>query len=280
MQELINNGGKARDQHHMMRSTVIYETIYDNAIKVLKLAIPDGNISDFQNIGTFVFIRSKENTFYDVPISVLRDDIDDGSIELMIQLQGIKTECFRDLKAGDNVFLRGPYLNGILGLRALATTHDKDALILCRGLGFFPSLHAIKELQRNNNHVKIYVDAGTLNRSLLKAVKSLFELEINEISFYAPDGEVSGEAFELLDDALNHNIGFIHFGMSNYLIKRLVGYVESRNNKEVQLSCINNSHMCCGEGICGACTINTDSNKIVHMCKEQLNLYEYARQLV
>ena len=57
MQELANNGGKARDQHHIMKCTVTYANIYDDTIKLIRLHIPDGNIGDFTQLGAFVFIR-------------------------------------------------------------------------------------------------------------------------------------------------------------------------------------------------------------------------------
>jgi NAD(P)H-flavin reductase len=279
MQELKNNGGKAKDQHHIMKCTVLYEKIYDDTVKLLRLSVPDGRAKEFQRIGAFVFVRAKENTFYDVPISVLYKDFDTDSVELMIKLQGVKTECFRDLNKGDTVFLRGPYLNGIQGLRALVSVHDKDALVICRGIGLFPSLHAISELKKNNNRIKIYLDSGDMNKSLLHAAKDLFELEIEELSIYDDKGEISPLVYKIIDDAVKNDTGIIHLGMSNYLIKRLVDYVE-KTDGDMQLSCINNSHMCCGEGICGACTVNTDSRQIVHLCKEQMDMYEYGKLLV
>ena len=280
MQELKNNGGKAKDQHHIMKCMVMYEKIYDDTVKLIRLNIPNGLISDFQTIGAFVFVRATENTFYDVPISVLHEDIDLESIELMIQLQGVKTDCFRNLKVGDTVFLRGPYLNGIQGLKSLVSLHDSEALVICRGIGLFPSLHAITELKKNNNKVKIYLDSGKFNKSLLKVAKDLYELEIDELSVYEENGELSDAIYKITEDALARDVGLIHLGMSNYVIKRMIEYVQSKNNGITQLSCINNSHMCCGEGICGACTVNTDSMKIVHLCKEQVDLYEYGKLLV
>ena len=279
MQELKNNGGKAKDQHHTMECTVVYDMIYDDTIKLIRVAIPDGRAGDFRKTGAFVFAKAKDNPFYDVPISVLYEDTDLDSIVLMIQLQGVKTECFRNLKAGDTVFLRGPYLNGIQGLKALNSVHDREAVVICRGIGLFPSLHAIAELKKNNNKVSIYLDSGSFNHVPLKVTKRLYELDINEISIYDQNGQISPDIYRLIDEALERNAGLIHLGMSDYLIKRLIEYIRGKNNENVLLSCINNAHMCCGEGICGACTVNTDSRKIVHLCKEQMNLYEYGKLL-
>lgn len=280
MQELVNNGGRAKEQHHVMKSTVIYETIYDDAIKLIRLSIPVGEIKDFARLGAFVFIRLSDNTFYDVPISVLYEENDSDSIALMIQLQGIKTKCFKDLKKGDTVFLRGPYLNGVQGVKEISAMRDGKALVICRGIGLFPSLHVISQLLKNRNEVMIYADKGTFNPTLLRVAKNLYELKINEISIALQNGDISPKLCEVIDDAIRQKVGLIHFGTSDYLMKKMIGYVERHWGRDVALSCINNTHMCCGEGICGACTRNADAGKIVHLCKEQLNVYEYSKILV
>ena len=280
MQELYNNGGKARDQHHMMKCTVTYETVFDDTIKLIRLNIPDGEIRSFTQLGSFVFIRVLENTFYDVPISVLYEEVDLDSIELMIQLQGIKTKCFKKLKKGDTVFLRGPYLNGIQGLKALSSLHNSKSLVICRGIGLFPSLYPISQMIKNNNDVKIYLDQGTFSKTLLRAAKDLYELDIEEISIMDPGGRISSQMYAIIDDAIKHDVKLIHFGTSDHVMKQLIDHVEEKSGRNVALSCINNSHMCCGEGICGACTRNINSQKIVHLCKEQMDVYEYGKILI
>jgi hypothetical protein len=280
LQELKNNGGRAKDQHHIMKCTVTYETIYDDVTKLIRVSIPDGHVKDFVNLGSFVFVRVYENTFYDVPISVLYEDIYHDSIELMIQLQGVKTKCFRDLKAGDTIFLRGPYLNGIQGLGPISRLRDGKALVICRGIGLFPSLHAIFELKKNNNQVEIYLDGGSFSRNLIRVAKDLYELDANEISFLDPEGNISPKLCRVIDDAIKDDVGLIHLGVSDYLLKKIIGHIETSSERKVALSCINNTHMCCGEGICGACTRNADAKRIVHLCKEQMDVYEYSKILV
>ncbi len=279
MQELKNNGGKAKDQHHIVKCTVQSETMYEDNVKFIRLNVPNGQAEDFKRIGSFVFVRAKENTFYDVPISVMYEGVDVDSIGLIIQLQGVKTKDFSDLKVGDRVFLRGPYLNGIQGLRPLVSLKNKNAVIICKGIGLFPSIHAIDELKKNNNNVKIYLDSGDINRSIINAARDLFEMEINEMSLFDANKNISEEVYSIVDEAIRGNVAHIHLGLSNYAIKKIVEYIENRAGSDISLSCINNSHMCCGEGICGACTVNVDSKRIVHLCKEQLDVYDYGRLL-
>ena len=152
-------------------------------------------------------------------------------------------------------------------------------MIICKGIGLFPSIHAIDELKKNNNNVKIYLDSGDINRSIINAARDLFEMEINEMSLFDANKNISEEVYSIVDEAIRGNVAHIHLGLSNYAIKKLVEYIENRAGSDISLSCINNSHMCCGEGICGACTINVDSKRIVHLCKEQLDVYDYGRLL-
>ncbi len=109
---------------------------------------------------------------------------------------------------------------------------------------------------------------------------NLFHIDAKEISFTDPEGNISSDLKKVIDDGLDSDVGLIHLGVSDYLMKKTVGYIEASGKRKADLSCINNTHMCCGEGICGACTRNTDARKIVHLCKEQMDVYEYSKILV
>ena len=179
MQELRNNGGKAREHRHMMKCTVTYETVYDDVIKLIRLSVPDGEIRDLTQIGAFVFVRVIENTFYDVPISVLYEEVDCDSIELMIQLHGIKTRCFKDLKKGDTVFV---YTDGIAEAtnasnelfgtdritKALNTVPDGSPKALIVSVGKSVEDFAKKV---NNNNINNNINAGEGGEDLLLGVE-------------------------------------------------------------------------------------------------------------
>lgn len=64
-QELNNNGGKAKDQHHIIRCEVIYEKLHDDMFKHLRLRVPEESLMEMGVDGSFVFVRVKENTYYD-----------------------------------------------------------------------------------------------------------------------------------------------------------------------------------------------------------------------
>jgi len=41
------------------------------------------------------------------------------------------------------------------------------------------------------------------------------------------------------------------------------------HDKNIKFSCCNNEKMCCGEGVCGACTIMNNDEKLRRLCKIQ-----------
>ena len=72
----------------------------------------------------------------------------------------------------------------------------------------------------------------------------------------------------------------IHLGLSDHLLKKAIERIEHIDpTRRIDLSCINNAHICCGEGICGACTKNLGVDHTVRLCKEQSDLYDYKKLL-
>ena len=277
-QELINHGGKAKQQHPSMRCEVRYVKEFDDVFRLIRIDVP--NASDFKKLGAYVFVRVNENPFFDVPISVLYEDYGSNTIGLIIQMVGIKTESFRSVKEGDYIYLRGPYYNGILGRSAVANLHDSRAIVICRGIGFIPSLHVIGALWQNNNTVDVYLDWGRYGKQVLGFFKNLNEVHVNEVRIIDQDGEMTEEFSRIAAKAGDGEVGLIHLGLSDHLLKKAIGMIEQNDpNHRTAISCINNSHICCGEGICGACTKDIGADETVHLCKEQLNLYEYRKLL-
>ena len=64
------------------------------------------------------------------------------------------------------------------------------------------------------------------------------------------------------------------------LTYRVIEYLDELNRKDILLSCCNNFKMCCGEGICGACTARYAGHKVKRFCKlqtEPRNIFEGRR---
>ena len=76
-QELINNGGKAKAHRPDIEGKITYVREFRDELKFIRFVVPD--ITPFMNrdVGTYVFMRLNSSTFYDVPLSVTYDDIND-----------------------------------------------------------------------------------------------------------------------------------------------------------------------------------------------------------
>ena len=277
-QELINHGNRAKRQHGSMRCEVRSVKEYGDVFRFVRIAVPDAG--DFKRMGAYVFARVNENPFFDVPISVLYEEDNSGTIGLIIQMVGLKTESFQSVKKGDYIYLRGPYHNGVQGRSAVAHLHDGRAVVICRGIGFIPSLHVIEALWHNGNAVDVYLDWGRLDKQVLEYFKDRQQIHVNEVRICEEDGELTEDFNKIVSKAVDEGAGLIHLGLSDYLLKKAIHRIERKDpHHGTSISCINNAHICCGEGICGACSKDVGKDQTVHLCKEQMNLYEYKKLL-
>ena len=229
-----------------------------------------------RDVGTYVFMRLNSSTFYDVPLSVMYDDINVNTLAVLIKIRGVKTSKFKDLKVGDRITLRGPYYNGVMGRRDIAGFNNSKAYVFCKGIGFMPSIHVIEDLRRNNNEVKIYIDSGDFDNRLIYLIKKLYDMEVNEFKACDESGDLTEEYRDILGEMLSDGCKLIHMGLSNYLIKKSIRELE-RIGYNSRITFINNAKLCCGEGVCGACTKDIGANHSVHLCKKQLEIDEIKK---
>lgn len=279
LQELRNNSGKAKEQNKILSCEAVFVRNYGDEYKYIRLNVPSRDISQFKRFGAFVFVRTSENPFYDVPISVIYEDYDSDSIGMFIQLRGIKTKTFANIEKGDRIFLRGPYYNGLQGIKKVMSLKGKKALVLCRGIGLLPSLHVIGKLRENHNDLDVCFDPGQFDKRYIDFVTDLFEIDVRPVAVCDGEGNLTPGISDLIQESVANGTKLIHLGLSDWLIKKCACHLEKKYGRSIALSCINNTHMCCGEGICGACTKNIDSGKIVHLCKEQMDVYDYKNLL-
>lgn len=278
MQELHNNGGKAMSLRPTYECKVTTtRKVGDDAV-LIRVSGQDIDTRDFQQMGSFAFVRTNRNVYYDTPISVLYSEHDVNSLGFVIITKGIKTSCFAKVKVGDTVWIRGPYYNGLFNKGYVSTLKNSQALLLTRGIGVLPTLHVTGGLLRNNNHIKLLVDPGTFNTDFIKTLCDFYELEITPCSITDTQGELTEEMKQLLSKLSPENCRLLHLGLSDYLIGKVVNFLIDGNGYLPELSACNNAKICCGEGICGACTVNANARDVIHLCKAQIDVYKHFRK--
>lgn len=279
-QELYNNGMKAKKG----RSTYCCEVKYlkkDDEIIIIKIEIPHKLALDLVKPGGYIFIRTDKNQFFDIPISVMDSDIDNNILSLAIEIRGIKTKKLLNIKENDIMQIRGPYWNGVFGQKNIEKQHDgNNILVLARGIGMAPMVPVIRRLKNNNNNIDIYVDKGSFKYDFSKEYIEKYnciEKETNLLN----KGLLSEEGkFIIKNSIIDKDIKLIHIAGADVLTYRVIEYLDELDRKDILLSCCNNFKMCCGEGICGACTARYSGHRVKRFCKLQIdprNIFEGRR---
>ena len=247
--------------------------IHYDCLVFFRVKVPLSLEREVKRPGGFVFVRRKDAaSWYDVPISVQFEEMMVGSIGMTVLFRGVKTIQFKDLAEGDMLLIRGPFNNGLLGLQHLEAQQSSRCLILTKGIGLLPSVSAVRYLQSRHNETELYVDEGNFSPSILKFQLDLFELPFRPLTLLDDDGELSTPAKHLIRRFVTDGGSLIHVGASEYVIHQVAAYLHYIGNHHVKLSACNNAKMCCGEGVCGACTETTADRRVIHHCKEQVKI--------
>jgi len=270
--ELRKNNGKARPTR---------QTISCQVTKVLKFAevvfirfrVPVDMEKDLKRPGSFVFIRNDENPLFDLPVSIQYDENCVGTVGVSIIINGPKTFRFKNIKEGDNIMVKGPYFNGQMGLGNIYSCKGQDCLVIAKGIGLLPSISTICHLKAQGNRVSILIDPGDFPQELTDFHLSLFELEAQKCKILSTDS-LTDEFKGVIQKFVEAGGKFIHIGASDYVITLITAFLKQIGHTEILLSSSNNAKMCCGDGICGACTENVPGRSSVHYCKEQVDVWD------
>ncbi len=274
-QELKNNGMKARGfrKTHLCEIEEISE--FDGNLLYFKVKIPHQLALDLRKIGSFVFVRAGENPHFDLPAAVFFSDEKNDTFGFALTVMGVKTMELSGLKAGDSILVRGPFWNGVLGIKNIAHTRDEKALVLASGIGLIPSLSVIKSLKSQGNALWAFLDEGKVSRKFLDFVQKTHGVSLKNCAI-GTEGGLAPDAKTAIQKALNAGITLIHIGLSDFLISKVAELLKELKRTDVKLSCINSAKMVCGEGVCGACTGNVSKSRIRRLCKEQIDPWELS----
>lgn len=244
--------------------TLIEENTY-----LLKIKIPKELSMDLCNPGAYVLIKSKdkESNFFSAPISVMDVDLDKNILEVVIKTVGIKT---KGIIKFNQVYVKGPYFNGIFGIKDIKSISKSNCLIIVNGLSQVNSINIIRRLIENNNKVDVFINHNGV--VLDDVIQKIYNLGA---SIYHVDIKEDKEF--IADYIKSNNIKLVYSGASNRFNKVVMNIVDSID-ENIKLAVSNNNLICCGEGMCGACSIDLNGVR-VKTCKAQVNSREYLRSI-
>jgi len=268
-QELYNNGGKAKEGRKTYGCKVIYSERIEEDLIMIKLKAPHKLTIDLVKPGSYIFVRTDENKYFDVPISIMEADIENNVITIVVEIRGIKTKRLIDIKVDEDIVIRGPYWNGVFGLDNLAKQKGNNVLVLARGVGIAPMMPVIRKLVNSQNDVELYIDKGSYNNSFGTEYFEKYKVTPKESSLLT-NGKLSDEGKYIITKTIkDKNIDLVHVAGADILTFNVIEYLSEIGRDDILMSCCNNFKMCCGEGICGACTARFSGHRVKRFCKFQ-----------
>jgi NAD(P)H-flavin reductase len=278
-QEFHNNNSKAKDGRKTYNCVIKDVTNYHDNLIMIKFKAPHKLVIDLIKPGSYIFIRSDENEYFDIPISIMNCDIENDIITVAIEIRGVKTTKLQNVKLDENIVIRGPYWNGVFGIKNILAQKKAKALVLARGIGLAPMIPVIRKLISQDNELQVVIDTSPFKENFVSEFLNNYEIKATEKSLL-DKGKLSDHAKVIIKDALEDDVKYIHVGGADILTYSVINYLDEINRNDVSLSCCNNFKMTCGEGICGACTARFSGHRVKRFCKEQAdprNIFEGRR---
>jgi len=254
-------GNKKKDVRQYQEATIIQrELLGENAI-IFTLKVPHSLARQLKQPGSYIFIRNRRlEQFFDMPISIMYADQAEGIIKIAVEIHGVKTQSIKNVE--DTLLIKGPYWNGLFGIEDLKKTKGANCLVLARGIAQAPAVLAVKYLMKNKNDVKLLIDRSSTKYNLIQEYCNA-EILNDNCDFYSKEGK------DLLRHYLNiGNYELIFVGGSDYLHQNLLDIIKENNKYKIVLT--NNKEICCGEGVCGACTVYDADGIPIRSCKTQI----------
>ena len=268
-QELYNNGNKAKEQRKTYTCKVCEKVLCQDDVLLIKFEAPHKLVIDLARPGSFIFIRSNEDVYFDVPISILESDIETNIISIMIEIRGVKTKQLLNIEKGGLITIRGPYWNGVFGLKNIGKQKDNDTLVIARGIGMAPMIPVVQRLVQNGNKVTVILDKSPFKDIYIMEWLNKLNIVPQEMNLIEK-GKLSPEAKVAIKSIVKYNnISLVHIAGADILTYNIIEYLDSLERQDIDLSCCNNFKMCCGEGVCGACTARFSGHRVKRFCKVQ-----------
>ena len=274
--EFIQGNRKVNNPRRDFAAPIVQIKFYKEDLVVFVLDVGKGFAIKASRPGSYIFMKGSESgSFYDVPISIMKTDIEKGQIHLAIKIISAKTKAL--LVEKEKFFIRGLYRNGIQGLSSIVQKKipNHKILIITKGIGIAPGILAAQYLC-HKRRVDLIIDTDKISKELISdyldaSLDMGKEDEIRKeegIIKYMTFAELnaSKEVGELLQKVQYDSILIL---ASDYFIDTF-GKLAKKTLPNANLAVSNNFRICCGEGLCGSCSFVTAAGDTIKMCKCQL----------
>lgn len=268
-QEFNWNNFKAKEGRKYFECKVINKKIIKDKTLFIDILVNDYLIRELNKIGSFVFLRRDcDEAFFDAPISIMSLNKEKKTISFAIELKGPKTENLSKVDVNGMLLVKGPFWNGVLGRRHILTLKNSKALLICRGIGQAPLVPILKYLKEQNNDLIVLVDLCGEEQCFIEQYLEQYSSSVFFVNTLEK-GKLKESFSKLLNDLLlKEQPSTVYCSGADILNYEILCAID-KVNIEINYACCNNAKMCCGEGVCGACTLKNNDRKLRHLCKVQ-----------
>jgi NAD(P)H-flavin reductase len=269
-QEYVNNRKRIKEQRKSFVSRLIEKQFLSENVMLLKFKTNSTLARELNQPGAYVFLRSTEEpAFFDTPMSVMTTDERTGTVTAAVQIRGVKTKALKKIK--EELLVRGPYWNGLLGLKYIKGLRNSRALLVTRGIGQAPALPVARKLVAAGNEVEVVLDKGRGGVNFAEQHFRELGCEVVHRSVLQPGTlDVPEETLEYIKKkVLEEGVRLVYTGGSEKLHQG-VGRLLASMGAGTFFACSNDARVCCGEGICGSCHTRLADGSRIKTCKTQL----------
>jgi NAD(P)H-flavin reductase len=272
--EFIQGNKRVNNPRTDFAAEIVYKKNYLDDLIVLGLKVGKGLAIKASRPGSYVFLREKNSeSYYSTPLCVMEADIEAGIIAVAIKIISAKTKTLA--KAEGHLMVRGIYRNGILGIDSITSksVKDKKILVVAKGIGLAPAILTANYLWRKNR-VDLIIDMEKISEDLIgdylgEGKGTIRFMHLNEEGYRQDIGDILGkEQYDL-----------VVLLTSDYYLE-LIGSMVRERLPHAKLAVSNNFHICCGEGICGACTAVGPGGDAIKMCKCNNNHISFVHSYI
>ncbi|AOT68121.1 sulfide/dihydroorotate dehydrogenase-like FAD/NAD-binding protein [Geosporobacter ferrireducens] len=269
--EFYWNGLQMKKSRGSILSNIVNQEFINESLVLLTLQVPQGMARELIQPGSYIIVRNPEKpSYFDTPISVM--DVNEGASQITIALQAIGAKTKSLLTSKKEVLLKGPYWNGIIGLENLKKLKDKKILMVVRGIAQAPAVPVIKYLNKNKNNIILALDPGNIQSVFIEKYIERWNLVPKVLDVRSEAGLAA------IEDLLQNESFDLVFSSGSDLLHHDLLQMIKNQEKNIAFSSTNNREICCGEGVCGACSIYTKDGNILKGCKVQTMVEEILQR--
>ena len=202
--------------------------------------------------------------WYGMPVSVLKAEPEKERLHLGVSSCGPKSGSL--LAAEKILCVRGVYYNALSGMGGL-DAEPEGSLIYAKGIAMAPLRNFLDGGTRYSKWLKnmnLYVDLDKVGFDFFKDYFGDLPVDSIHVKDFASGGLESAEVLNNMEQmAQTGKINILSLTSPYYADK-----VETSAGKKIVRPTSGN--MCCGEGVCGACTYDDETGKTIHRCKARI----------